>query len=100
MKKDVIFEIFSFLKQKGIASSKNEFSQEWLGQCESYFRGLRFKKTEPSMGAVAICGSRLLKAGNEMIARPRYRLLGEQFIAMSEKCRALVDADGVEFDLA
>ncbi len=100
MKKDIILEIFGFLKSKGIATTESEFSIDWLGCCEGYMRKLRHTKSEPSMGAIAICASRLLNAAEQLGALPRYQHLAEQMVAMSEKCRALVDADSVEFELA
>lgn len=100
MKKQVIFEIFSFLKSKGIAATESEFSEHWLGASESYVRKLRSAKTEPSLGAVAICASRLTNAAEQLRKLPRYYALAEQLETMSVKCRALVDADSVEFDLA
>ena len=100
MKKEVIFEIFSFLKSKGITATESEFSEHWLGASESYVRKLRSARTEPSLGAVAICASRLMNAAEQLRQRPRYQSLAEQLAAMSIKCRALVDADSVEFDLA
>lgn len=99
-KNTVILEIFDFLKQKGIALTEGEFSVHWLGQCDSYFRGLRFKRTEPTLGVIAICASRLQNAAEQMVYFPRYHQLGQQLLEMSHKCRALVDADSVEFDLA
>lgn len=99
MKKEVIFEIFSFLKGKGIAATESEFSEHWLGASESYVRKLRSARTEPSLGAVAICASRLMCAAEQLRQLPRYRHLAEQMAAMSGKCRALVDAESVEFDL-
>lgn len=100
MKKDIILEIFGFLKSKGIAATESEFSIDWLGCCEGYMRKLRHTKSEPSMGAVAICASRLMNAAEQLGAMPRYQHLAEQLAAMSGKCRALVDAESVEFDLA
>ncbi|MDT9012602.1 DUF6626 family protein [Novosphingobium sp. APW14] len=100
MKKDVLFEIFSFLKSKGITATESEFSEHWLGASESYVRKLRSARTEPSLGAVAICASRLMCAAEQLRQSPRYRQLAEQMAAMSSKCRALVDAESVEFDLA
>ena len=100
MKKQVIFEIFSFLKSKGITATESEFSEHWLGASESYVRKLRSARTEPSLGAVAICASRLLNAAEQFRSLPRYHQLAEQLLVMSGKCRALVDADSVEFDLA
>jgi len=98
-KKAVILEVFEFLKQKGVVDSESEFSEDWLGQCSSYFRGLRFKKTEPSIGVIAICASRLMNASDQLGRHSRYQQLAEQFAVMSGKCRSLVDADSVEFDL-
>lgn len=99
IKKAVILEVFEFLKQKGVVATESEFSEDWLGQCSSYFRGLRFKKTEPSIGVIAICASRLLNAAEQLGAMPRYQQLAEQFAVMSGECRSLVDADSVEFEL-
>lgn len=100
MKQSVILEIFGFLKSKGIASTESEFSLDWLGCCEGYMRKLRHTKSEPSMGAVAICASRLLNAAEQLGAMPRYQHLAKQMAELSGKCRELVDADSVEFDLA
>ena len=99
-KKEVIYEIFSFLKSKGIAATESEFSEHWLGCSESYVRKLRSARSEPSLGAVAICASRLMNAAEQLRTLPRYQPLAEQLETMSVKCRALVDADSVEFDLA
>lgn len=99
MNKDVIFDIFAFLKQRGIADNESEFSRDWLGQCDSYFRGLRFKKTEPTLGVIAICGSRLQKAGEQIMTSPRHQHVAEQFLALSAKCHQLVNEDAVELDL-
>ena len=100
MNNAVILEIFVFLRTKGVVRTESDFSEDWLGYSEGYMRKLRSTKSEPSMGSVAICASRLQKAGNEMLAVPRYRPLGEEFIAMSEKCCALVNEDAVELVLA
>jgi hypothetical protein len=99
IKKAVILEVFDFLKQRGIVASESEFSMDWLGQGDSYFRGLRFKKTEPSMGAIAICSNRLSDAAEQFARSPRHHQLHNQFAALSAKCRALVNEDAVEFDL-
>jgi hypothetical protein len=100
MKKDIIFEVLGFLKDKGIASTESEFSEHWLGCSEGYLRKLRHQKTEPSLGKIAICASRLQNAAEQFGALPRYQPLAQQLASMSIKCRSLVDADSVEFDLA
>lgn len=95
----VILEIFDFLKLRGIVSSESEFSESWLGQCDSYYRGLRFKRGEPSIGVVAIVGSRLLKAGEQIIASPRHAHVGRRFLELSERCHELVNEDAIELEL-
>lgn len=98
-KNTVILEIFNFLKQKGMVSTEGEFSEWWLGQCDSYYRGLRFKRKEPSIGVVAICGSRLRQAGEQIIASPRHAHVGQCFLELSEKCHQIVNENAVEFEL-
>ena len=100
MKNIGILEVFNFLKAKGITASESEFSEHWLGCCESYVRKLRSARTEPSLGTIAICASRLLNAAEQLGAMPRYHALAEQMVAMSQRCRLLVDAGSVEFELA
>ena len=100
MKKDTILEVFGYLKSKQIVSGESEFSEHWLGCSEGYMRKLRHKKAEPSLGAVAICASRLQNAAEQLRTLPRYQPLAKQLTSMSHKCRSLVDAESVEFDLA
>jgi hypothetical protein len=57
-------------------------------------------KTEPSLGTIAICASRLMCAAEQLKTLPRYQPLAKQLASMSIKCRSLVDADSVEFDLS
>ena len=100
MKKDTILEVFGYLKSKQLVSGESEFSEHWLGCSEGYMRKLRHKKTEHSLGAVAICASRLQNAADQLGALPRYKPLAKQLTSMSIKCRSLVDAESVEFELA
>ena len=100
MKKVILDEIFETLSGVGVVSTEGEFSQDWLGYSESYLRTLRFKKAEPSMGALAICSVRLAKAGREMVASKRYQHVGVRFLALSEKCHEQINQDAVELGLA
>jgi hypothetical protein len=96
----VLDETYDLLRNVGIVTSESDFSENWLGCSESYLRTLRFKKAHPSIGSIAILGSRLQKAGEQMLGKPQYRPLGARFIAMSERCHALVNQQSVELDLA
>ncbi|WP_395635993.1 DUF6626 family protein [Sphingorhabdus sp.] len=99
IKKDTILEVFGYLKSKQIVSGESEFSEHWLGCSESYMRKLRSSQSEPSLGAVAICASRLMCAAEQLEVLPRYQPLAQQLASMSNRCRSLVDAESVEFEL-
>ena len=95
----VLNETYDLLRNAGIVSSESEFSESWLGHSESYLRTHRFKKTSPSIGSIAICASRLQKAGEKMLSTIRFRQLGMRFIAMSEKCHQHVNEEAIELEL-
>lgn len=99
MRKKLIMEAFDLLKSKGIVSSEAEFSEYWLAHSECYLRTLRMKRAEPSMGVVAICASRLMNAAEQLRNTPRYMPLSIKLAEMSNRCREVVDADSVKFDL-
>lgn len=100
IKNNVIFEVFDYLKQLGLVSTESQFSTDWLGQCDSYFRGLRFKGTGPTLGVVAICGARLLKASEFVRQSPQHAMIAAQFLALSERCQQLVNEGAAELTFA
>jgi hypothetical protein len=99
MKKHLIMEIYDFLKNKGIVCTEAEFSTDWLGQCESYFRGLRFKQTEPTLGVVAICAARLQQASHFIRQSPDHAHVADRFLALSQQCQQIVNEGAVELEL-
>jgi hypothetical protein len=99
MKNSVILEIFGYLRDKGIVSTEAEFSTDWLGQCESYYRGLRFKKTEPTLGVVAICASRLQQASHFIRQSPAHAHVADRFLELSQQCQQIVNEDAIELEL-
>ncbi len=52
------------------------------------------------MGAIAICASRLLNAADQLGSLPRYHALSQQLRQLGNRCREVVDAEAVEFELA
>jgi hypothetical protein len=99
LRKKLIIEAFDLLRSKGIVSSESEFSESWLSHSECYLRTLRMKKAEPSMGVVAICASRLQKAGEQIMSSPSHRHVGIRFLELSERCHELVNEDAIELEL-
>ena len=43
----------------GIVQNTPEFCRSWLGRSEGYIRVLRYHNTEPSVGTLSICSSKL-----------------------------------------
>lgn len=99
MKKDVISEVFRTLRSIGIVSSETDFSIDWLGQSESYFRSLRFRKTEPSLGVVAICGTRLLEASDFIRQSPRHKMIADKLQQHGQRCQQIVNEDAARLVL-
>jgi hypothetical protein len=100
LRKNIINEVYEFLKLKNIVSSQSEFSENWLSYSECYMRTLKMKDSEPSIGAVAVCASRLLNAADQLGSLPRYHALSQQLRQLGNRCREIVDAEAVEFELA
>ena len=99
MDRKVIYEVFEYLKEKGVISGGSDFSTDWLGQCESYYRGLRFKQAEPTLGVIAICASRLQQASHFIRQSPAHAHVADQFLALSQRCQEIVNADAAELEL-
>lgn len=100
MVKLIIEDVKLLLESSGLITSSSDFSTDWLGQSDSYLRSLKCKAREPSLGAIAVCASRLQRAGEQMIASERYRQLGQRFIAMSRRCHEAVNEAAVELELS
>lgn len=99
MKNKVIFEIFGYLREKGIVAGESEFSEFWLGHSEGYMRKLRSTRSEPSMGTVAILGSRLLKASEYIRTSPTHIHVADRFLELSGRCQQIVNEDAPELEL-
>ena len=93
MQKTVLNEVFELLQQIGAVSSESEFSTDWLVRSECYMRTLRFKQTNPSVGTLAICASKLQHYASCMTATDAHAKLGEQFIKLSEQCHTQINSD-------
>lgn len=100
MEKTVLNEVYQFLFERNYTSSESEFSEHWLGKSEGYLRKLRSSGRAPSVGALAICASRLLNASEQFSRVPRRQALAQQLRQLSERCREIVDAEAVEFEFA
>ncbi len=83
------FGSFGYLKSTSIVAGESGFSEHWLGCSEGYMRELRHKKTEPSLGAVAICASRLMCAAEQLRTLPCYQPLAKQLASTRVTCRSL-----------
>jgi hypothetical protein len=92
MKKTVLNEVLELLMQIGVVNSESEFSRDWLGRSECYLRTIRFKEAEPSIGAMAICASKLQHHGKRMLQTEAHQKLGEKFLSLSEECHEHINS--------
>lgn len=92
MTKTILGDVYALLRRIGAVHSESEFSTDWLGRSECYMRTLRFKGSDASVGAVAICASKLQHYGRRMCAVEEHRELGEQFLRLSEQCHKQINA--------
>ena len=90
MKKTVLNEVFDYLKQIAVVNSESEFSKDWLGRSECYMRTLRFKQTQPSIGTLAICASKLHHYGNRLKDKQKHSDISEQMLNLSNACHSQI----------
>ena len=84
--------MYALLKRIGAVANETEFSRDWLGRSECYLRTLRFKRSTPSVGTLAICASKLQHYGRCMMETDANKQLGEQFLGLSERCHQQINA--------
>jgi hypothetical protein len=63
IQQDIIDIVFEELKRIGQCSSRSQFSREWLGREESYYRSIQSKGLKPSVEAQLNLVSRLRDLG-------------------------------------
>lgn len=87
----VLKDVYKLLHSIDAVKSESEFSRDWLGRSECYLRTLRFKGTDASVGAVAICASKLQHYGIRMVDTQHHATLGRKFIQLSEQCHKYIN---------
>jgi len=91
MKKSVLNEVFDFLREIKAVDSESEFSTDWLGRSECYFRSLRHKKIQPSVGTLAICASKLTHYGNKLKDKQKHAEVSNQLLQLSNACNLQIN---------
>ena len=92
MAKTVLDDVYTLLHSINVLTNESEFSRDWLGRSECYMRTLRFKGTDASVGAVAICASKLQHYGVVMQKVDEHKRLGAVFVRLSNDCHAYINA--------
>ena len=86
MEKTVLNEVFEYLKEIKAVDTESEFSTDWLGRSECYMRSLRFKQSQPSIGTLAICASKLSHYGNRLKKKHKHSNISAQLLRLSDDC--------------
>lgn len=92
MKKNVLEEVYDYLKEIEAVESESEFSVDWLGRSESYMRGLRFKRAQPSIGTLAICANKLFYYGGKFKNDEHKGDIVLALIQLGESCNRQVNS--------
>ena len=92
MEKTVLNEVFDYLKQIAVVNSESEFSKDWLGRSECYMRTLRFKQTQPSIGTLAICASKLHHYGNRLKDKQEHSEISNKMLNLCNACHNQIGA--------
>lgn len=76
------------LERYGIVSSGAEFSREWLGMEESYWRCLKSKRRLPSTTAIVNCAARLRRRAQllEKSSLPEAKRAALRMTALANQC--------------
>ena len=96
MQSGVLNDVYQLLRHVKAVDSESEFSRDWLGRSDCYLRTCRFKNTEPSVGTLAICASKLQHYGQRMLKSERNRLVAERFLDLSAACHDQINQQSTE----
>lgn len=91
MEKTVLNEVFDYLKEIRAVDTESEFSTDWLGRSECYMRNLRFNKSQPSIGTLAICASKLSYYGNRLKENQKHAHISTQLLQLSNACHQQIN---------
>jgi hypothetical protein len=91
MKKESLIDVYEMLIKYKFIKNESEFSLYWMGKSESYWRNLRCRDASPSVGAIAVCGTKLYYYGNLFAAVEDRRELSETFLQHSATCYKYVN---------
>ena len=91
MKKNVLNEVYEYLREVKAVENESEFSTDWLFKSECYMRSLRFKKSQPSIGTLAICASKLNYYGNKFNKNSTNNDIALKLLKLSEDCTRQVN---------
>ena len=89
--------IFEELRETGAIRSGVDFSQNWLGMEGSYWRGLRAKRREPSLKAIARCAVKLRAVADDLstIENPQIAATQARLRRLADGCVGQIFQDGI-----
>ena len=80
--------VYEELRKLGSVKASSDFSENWLGMQEGYYRGLRAKRRNPSAKALAVCAARLRRRAELLEASTDYgiRQRGSKYAVLADRC--------------
>ena len=89
IQQEIIDIVFEELKKLGQCTSRSQFSREWLGREESYYRSIQSKGLKPSAEAQLNCVSWLRSLGMTFSRSEEYPTLiklGNRYLELYGQC--------------
>ena len=85
---DMIDILFDELRTIGLVTNSCDFSRDWLGRNESYYRGLRSKSRKPSMAVLVACASKMKGLGDSLTVYgdDKIRAKGRKLKRLARRC--------------
>lgn len=80
--------VYEELRKQGLVKAGSDFSENWLGMQEGYYRGLRNKRRDPSAKALATCAVRLKRHARmlEVSTFPQVQLIADRYDKLADQC--------------
>jgi len=80
--------VYEELRKLGSVKAGSDFSENWLGMQEGYYRGLRNKRRDPSAKALATCAVRLKRHARmlEVSTFPQVQRIANSYDMLAEHC--------------
>lgn len=93
MSRQILEQIRDELTKCGAVASNKEFCEGWLARDESYMRGLKLRRLDPSAATLATCASKLGYYAHHLASssKPEHQDWRQRFIKLRQLCEQAME---------